>query len=87
MPSPGEVNIELLFNDNDECTIQSFEGDPNNVSGTGQFVENGGFWGGEEHDAIFIQYSYTDIVNNETHDVNDTLVVRDRNVKFEEFTF
>ena len=84
--SPGSVNIELLFDDNGDCTIQSFEDDPYNVSGTGSFVENGGFWGGEEHDAMFLEYSYTDAANNETHVVNDTLVVRDRNVVFEEFT-
>ena len=83
--SPGSVNIELLFDDNDNCSIRSFEDDPYNVSGTGKFVENGGFWGGEEHDALFLEYSYTDQANNETHVVNDTLVVRNRNVVFEEF--
>lgn len=84
--SPGEVNFELLFDENGNCTIQSFNDDPYNVSGTGRFVENGGIWGGTEHDALFLEYSYTDGVNNETHTVNDTLVVRDRNVVFEEFT-
>lgn len=84
--SPGSVNIELIFDDNGNCTISSFDGDPYNVSGSGTFVENGGIWGGEEHDALFLQYNYTDAANNETHVVNDTLVVRDRNVIFEEFT-
>lgn len=84
--SPGDVNIELLFDDSGNCSIRSFEGDAYNVSGTGQFVENGGIWGGKEHDAIFLDYSYTDAANNETHSVKDTLVVRDRNVVFEEFT-
>jgi len=83
--SPGSVSIELLFDSSENCTIQSFTNDPYNVTGTGKFVENGGFWGGEEHDALFLEYSYTDLVNNETHVVNDTLVVRDRNVVFEEF--
>jgi hypothetical protein len=85
LSSPGSVNIELLFDDNDNCTIQSFEGDPYNVSGTGKFVENGGFWGGEEHNAMFLEYNFTDLANNETHVVNDTLVVRNRNVVFEQF--
>ena len=84
--SPGSVNIELLFDGSDNCTIQSFENDPYNVTGTGKFVENGGSWGGEDHDALFLQYNYTDGANNETHVVNDTLVVRNRNVVFEEFT-
>ena len=84
--SPGSVNFELIFDSNEDCTIQSFNSDPYNVTGTGKFVENGGFWDGKEHDAIFIEYSYTDAANNETHVVNDTLVVRNRNVVFEEFT-
>ena len=81
--SPGSVNIELLFDDTDNCTIQSYQDDPYDVSGTGTFVENGGSWGGNEYDAMFLQYSYNDVVNNETHVVNDTLVVRNRNVVFE----
>jgi hypothetical protein len=83
--SPGSVNMELIFDANGNCSIQSFKDDLYNVSGTGKFVENGGFWGGEERDAIFLEYSYTDAANNETHVVNDTLEVRDRNVVFEEF--
>jgi hypothetical protein len=83
--SPGSVNIELLFDDDDNCSIQSYGDDPYNVSGSGKFVENGGYWGGKEHDAMFLEYNYADTANNETHVVNDTLVVRDRNVIFEEF--
>jgi hypothetical protein len=84
--SPGSVNIELVFNNDDNCTIRSFKNDQYNVTGTGKFVENGGSWGGKEYDALFLAYSYTDMANNETHDVHDTLVVRNRNVVFEEFT-
>jgi hypothetical protein len=83
--SPGSVNIELLFDDDDNCSIQSYGDDPYNVSGSGKFVENGGYWGGKEYDAMFLEYNYADTANNETHVVNDTLVVRDRNVIFEEF--
>lgn len=83
--SPGDVNIELLFDEGGNCTIQSFDGDAYNVSGSGKFVENGGTWGGKEHDALLLQYNYTDLANNESHQVTDTLVVRDRNVIFEEF--
>lgn len=84
--SPGNVNIELVFGDDGNCTIQSFEDDAYNVSGSGKFVENGDMWGGKERDVIYLDYSYTDAANNETHAVKDTLVVRDRNVVFEEFT-
>ncbi len=84
--SPGNVNIELVFNDDGNCTIVSFGDDAYNVSGSGKFVENGDTWGGKERDVIYLDYSYTDAANNETHAVKDTLAVRDRNVVFEEFT-
>lgn len=84
--SPGNINFELNFDDSGNCTVQSYNGDEYNVTGSGKFVENGGKWGGKEHDAIFINYSYTDAANNESHQVKDTLVVRDRNVVFEEFS-
>ncbi|MCD6354046.1 MAG: DUF1735 domain-containing protein [Prolixibacteraceae bacterium] len=83
--SPGEVNIELVFSDDGNCTVRSFKDDIYNVTGSGKFVENGDMWGGKERDVIYLNYSYTDIANNETHAVKDTLVVRNRNVVFEEF--
>lgn len=84
--SPGDVNIELLFSDDDNCTIRSYKDDPYNVIGSGKFVQDGDMWGGEERDVIYLDYTYTDVDNNETHQVKDTLVVRDRNVVFEEFS-
>jgi len=86
LSSPGNVNMELSFDDAGNCSIKSFGTDPYNVTGTGKFVENGGSWGGKEHDAIFLNYRYTDAANNEDHNVTDTLVIRDRNVVYEEFS-
>ena len=85
--SPGDVHFELIFDDSGNCTIQSTEDDAYGVSGSGKFVEDGGTWGGETHDAIFLEYNYSDAANNESHVVKDTLVVRNRNVVFEEFVF
>lgn len=84
--SPGELNIELVFGDDGNCIIRSFANDPYNVSGIGKFVKNGDSWGGKDRDVIILDYSYTDAINNETHEIKDTLVVRNRNVVFEEFT-
>ena len=72
------------------------------ITGTGRFVENADEWGGESRDAIYLEYQYQDVAIEEeyllgiillsrttlelTHTVNDTLVIRDRDVKFEEFT-
>jgi len=84
-PSPGSVVMELSFDDADNCTIGSAEGDPYSVSGTGKFVEGGDMWGGKARDVIYLDYTYTDEANSETHSVKDTLVVRDRMAVFERF--
>ncbi|WP_299059610.1 DUF5627 domain-containing protein [uncultured Polaribacter sp.] len=79
------------------------ENSPFVVTGTGKFVENGDEWGGEKRDVIYLEYEYQDKVVENTkenfnftdvtstidlfHTVKDTLVIRDRDVKFEEFTF
>ncbi|WP_296635688.1 DUF5627 domain-containing protein [Polaribacter sp.] len=84
--SPGDVNLELSFDDNNNCIIGSYDSDPYNVTGTGKFVTDGDTWGGKPRDVIYLDYTYIDVLNNETHAVKDTLVVRDRNVVFEEFS-
>lgn len=86
LSSPGDVNIELAFNGDDTCIVTGTGDDPYNVSGSGQFVEDGDAWGGKSRDVIYLDYTYTDAVNNETHAVKDTLVIRNRDVKFEQFT-
>lgn len=86
LPGGGDVEMELSFNSDDTCTITGLGDDPFGVSGTGQFVEDGDEWGGERRDVIYLDYQFTDAVNNETHAVKDTLVVRNRDVKFEQFT-
>ena len=86
LSSPGKVNFELAFDANGNCSISSFQEDVYNVSGTGKFVQDGDEWGGEKRDVIHLDYTYTDAANNETHAVKDTLVLRNRDVKFEEFT-
>ena len=82
--SPGNVAMELTFTE-DNCTISSYKDDPYNVSGTGTFVEGGDTWGGKPRDVIYLDYTYTDADNSETHAVKDTLVIRDRTAVFEEF--
>ena len=84
--SPGNLNMELVFGTDNSCRIISTEGDPYNISGSGMYVEDADEWGGLPRDVIYLDYSYTDMANNETHQVKDTLVIRDRAVVFEEFT-
>lgn len=85
LSSPGSVRMELRFDQSGSCTAHSFGSDTYDVSGSGSFMENGDSWGGKARDAIFLNYTYTDTLNNEVHMVTDTLVIRDRNVVFEEF--
>ncbi|MBO0592970.1 DUF1735 domain-containing protein [Cellulophaga sp. E16_2] len=84
--SPGNVIMELSFNEDNTCTISSYKDDPYGVTGTGQFVKDGDSFGGKSKDVIYLNYTYADAVNGETHVVKDTLVIRDRTAIFEEFT-
>ncbi len=85
-PSPGNLMMELSFTDSNQCSITGADDNPYAISGNGTFVEDGDTWGGKARDVIYLDYSYTDSDNNETHAVKDTLVIRDRAVAFEEFT-
>lgn len=84
--SPGKVKLELFFNSNSECQIKTLEGGKYEVTGSGKFIVDGDSWGGEPQDVIYLDYSYIDEANQEAHHVMDTLVVRNRNVVFEEFS-
>jgi hypothetical protein len=99
--STDNVNLNLTFDDNGNITITNVEGDKYTVTGTGTYVEDGDEWGGIKRDVIYLEYQYSDVqVVDEFffgqlfrrstldlfHTVNDTLVIRNRDVKFEEFT-
>lgn len=83
--SPGDITMELLFSDDNSCTVSSFEGDGHGIMGTGKYAEDGDTWGGKSRDVIYLDYTYTDTANAETHAVKDSLVIRDRMAVFEEF--
>ncbi|WP_117881563.1 DUF5627 domain-containing protein [Aureibaculum luteum] len=83
--SPGNVVMELTFNDDGTCSVTSFKGDEYGITGSGKYVEDGDEWGGKTRDVIYLDYSYADAANAETHVVKDTLVIRDRTAIFEEF--
>jgi hypothetical protein len=79
----GTINLKLVFAADGSCSvINMLDSKP---IGTGVFKENGDKWGGIPQDAIYLNYAYTDLVLNEKHQVNDTLVIRDRGVVFETF--
>jgi hypothetical protein len=82
--SPGKYQMVLTFDDNNNCTITTAPKSTFPVSGTGKFVKDGGEWGNKKRDAMFLNYQIQ--VNTNTHFVSDTLVIRDRDVRFETFT-
>jgi hypothetical protein len=53
------------------------------VSGDGQFVKKGDMWGSEKRDVLYLKYQV--VFGTTTHNLKDTLVLRDRGVKFETF--
>lgn len=87
--SPGDFEIELDFDENGDCIIPSFmDGEITGRGGEGQLVMDAETWGGKERDAIYLSYKYIYSSGSisEEHTVNDTLVIRDRGVVFEQFT-
>lgn len=82
--SPGNFEINLLFDDQDNCTVSSTENSTFPISGSGKFVKKGDKWGGKERDVIYLQYSVNEGTN--THSITDTLVFRDKGVAFQEYS-
>jgi hypothetical protein len=101
IPSDDNVTLSLTFEENGNITVTNVEGDNFSVTGTGTWVEDGDEWGGEKRNVMYLEYQYNDVQVVEEfrfgnllsrttvdlqHTVNDTLVIRNRDVTFEEFT-
>ena len=54
------------------------------VTGNGEFVKKGDAWGNQPRDVIRLKYQVA--FGTTTHSFSDTIVLRDRGVKFETFT-
>lgn len=80
-----DVPFELIisFIESGECTISNSDSELYTVSGNGRLVEDGDIWGGIKRDVLYLQYSIDFGIS--THSFTDTLVIRDRAVKFETF--
>jgi len=81
--SPGTFTVDITFDNGNNCTVVSNPDSDFPVTGSGKFVEDGDSWGNKPRNVIHLDYQIT--VGTETHHVNDTLVIRDRDVRFEEF--
>jgi hypothetical protein len=80
-----DVPFELIlsFSASGECNISNPDAASYTASGNGRLVEDGDIWGGIKRDVLHLQYSVD--FGTSTHSFTDTLVIRDRAVKFETF--
>jgi len=83
-PSPGKFAMDLTFNSSGDCVITKNNASAFDVTGTGKFVKGGDSFGNKPRNTIHLAYQIT--VGTDTHNVTDTLVVRDRDVRFESFS-
>ena len=85
--SPGNFKARLTFDaQGASCVITTAPGSAYPVTGTGKFIKEGDEWGGKKRNTIILDYKITDAAKGEFHQVNDTLVIRDRAVVLETFT-
>lgn len=84
----GNLNVPfrlvLNFDNTGKCTVSGPAAATYTVSGNGQFVKKGDVWGNEKRDVLHLKYQVA--FGTTTHNLTDTLVMRDRGVKFETFT-
>jgi hypothetical protein len=73
--------MNLVFSENGNCTVSQSEGSEYTISGTGKFMVDGDEWGNAKRDVIHLQYQL--ISGSYSLTANDTLVIRDRNVKLQ----
>lgn len=83
----GNVNapfqLVLNFDDNGKVTVAGPAAAAYTVSGNGQLTKKGDMWGNEKRDVLHLKYQVD--FGTTTHNLTDTLVLRDRGVKFETF--
>lgn len=85
--SPGKFKARLTFDaQGSTCVISTAPGSAYPVLGTGKFIKEGDEWGFKKRNTIILEYKITDANRGEFHQVNDTLVMRDRAVVLETFT-
>ncbi len=83
----GDYGLSLVINGG-AITITGRADSEDNISGSGTFLtredEAAEAWGNESRKTMFLEYTYTDS-NGANHRVNDTLVFRNDDIRFEEY--
>lgn len=84
----GNINapfqLVLNFDNAGKCTVSGPAAASYTVSGNGAFVKKGDMWGNQKRDVLHLKYQVN--FGATTHSFTDTLVLRDRGVKFETFS-
>jgi hypothetical protein len=75
--------LVLRFDNQGKCTIANPAAASYTVTGTGELVKKGDWWGNEKRDVLHLQYQAD--FGTTTHIFKDTIVLRDRGVKMETF--
>jgi hypothetical protein len=75
--------LVLRFDNQGKCTIANPAAASYTVTGTGELVKKGDWWGNEKRDVLHLQYQAD--FGATTHIFKDTIVLRDRGVKMETF--
>jgi len=73
----------LTFDSNGKCTVKNIPSASYSLTGSGEFVKDGDAWGNQKRDVLHLKYTVD--FGTSTHSFSDTLVMRDRGVKFETF--
>jgi hypothetical protein len=85
----GNINtpfqLVVNFDNSGKFTISGPASATYTVSGNGELVKKGDIWGNEKRDVLHMKYQVN--LGTTTHSYTDTLVLRDRGVKFETFTY
>lgn len=81
--SPGKFEMIITFDANGNAIITKSKKYSTIISGTGKFVKNAENWGDIDRHVIYLDYQLTE--GARTHIIKDTLVFRDKGIKFEEF--
>jgi Family of unknown function (DUF5627)/Domain of unknown function (DUF1735) len=83
----GNINVPfrlvLDFDNSGKCTVSAPALATYTISGNGNFVKKGDMWGNVKRDVLYLKYQVD--FGTTTHNLTDTLVMRDRQVKFETF--
>lgn len=79
---PFEIRISVDGQGN--CTVAQPNDSSYVATGNGKFVNDGDKWGEKPRDVMYLNYSVD--FGTSVHTFTDTLVVRDRDVKFENFS-